>query len=142
MESPVVRRGDLLHRRPLSLLYVTLGFPILFSLPDGLAQNWTRGLPALLAVIALAAVASGWVLIVSFMYTGRSGLRRRSVVWWLISLAGACVVGVALVSAFLVPQSPPYSDMWNVRASLNLFIAGAPLLLPLGHLFLESHWAA
>ncbi len=91
------------------------------------------GLFALLGVSA-ASILSGWRLLGAYFWNGTTALTAVRSLWWYLALAGVIPILAALVS-MLLPPSVEYSLEEYYRKQLEGFIFGAPLLLPLFHLF-------
>ena len=69
---------------------------------------------------------------------GVAGLRRLPFVWWAGAVLGALITVAALASSFLVPPSPPYSALAEVRGLFDILVFGFPLIVPLVHLGCEA----
>jgi hypothetical protein len=98
-----------------------------FSLHDTLA---------VLSVLCLAAVCSGWRLFIAYFRGGLSSLRKQHLGWWAMIVVGLLILLAALVSRQL-PPSPEYSEWWYFRIDFNVFVLAIPILIPLGHLAFE-----
>ena len=125
---------------------VAIGLPIsvLALLATGFFVNQTRRLigftfvevQAILSVLSLAAIGSGWRLFFAYLRGGVENLRRQHSAWWAMTLMGLLILLAALVSSIL-PPSCEYSFWWNLRMSFNGFALAFPLLIPLAHLAYE-----
>ena len=120
---------------PLSLIYVFFGV-VLFIIPGLDNSPWPFRVNALIGVLVLAAVLAAWVLILSYLRAGSHGLRERGLRWWLLPFVGVTVVLSAGLTT-LLPPSIEYSNWWSFRTQFEMFVLGAPLLVPLAHLFAE-----
>ena len=90
----------------------------------------------ILAFICLLAIGSGGKIFIIFIRRGINDLKKQHFAWWLVIFAGVLVLIGSLISN-LLPPSREYTMLSDFRFSFNLFVFGAPVLIPLCHLVLE-----
>ncbi len=91
---------------------------------------------AVLAILCLAAIFSGWYLFMAFFRGGVSELQQKNVGWWVMIVVGIFIL-IASVISRLLPPSPEYSTWEYFRSDLHMFTLALPILIPIGHLAYE-----
>lgn len=89
-----------------------------------------------LSLFSVIAIGSGWRLFIIYLRGGASMLQRQNNYWWVVTCGGALILAASLISN-LLPPSPEYSAWWMFRLNFGMYIAGAPLFIPLCHLAAE-----
>jgi hypothetical protein len=124
------------------LLLVFIPFSVTGSSPWSIRELrsvWPDMATTAVAVLAAICAAAGWWLIVAYLAGGVSGLRAQHRRWWSLAFGGGIMVVAAVVNA-LLPASSGHLALSAFRENLNFLLAGAPLLLPLIHVWLEKHF--
>lgn len=124
---------------------IVLGVPLtallIFAIPSfsipGRGQLWPVGAIDLVIVLATAATASGWRLLIAAIRGGAEALRKTHRAWWLTASLGCVLVLTGFVSMFL-PPSPEYTPAAAFREYLDPCALGLPLVIVLIHLWAEA----
>ena len=121
----------------LSLVSVFL-FAALFTVD---ATDWSAQAISLLVLyaIAIAAIISGWRLLLGFLIQGVSGIRSADRRWWMVSCVGAMIAVVAFI-ACRIPGSSEQRVTSRVVWGFQFLQYGMCFLLPLIHLQLEARF--
>lgn len=85
----------------------------------------------LLVLLVVPALASGWILLIGFVFAGRRWLARRSGAWLLALPPGCAAVLIGLLQQAR-PGIPSATD-----PLYELLAFGAPLMVPALHLYFE-----
>lgn len=91
---------------------------------------------AVLSILCLTAIFSGWYLFVAYLRGGTSLLQKQSVGWWIMIGVGMLILIASIISR-LLPPSLPYSTWDLFRSDLQKFTSALPVLIPFGHLAYE-----
>ena len=91
---------------------------------------------AVLSILCLAAIFSGWYLFVAYLRGGTSLLQKQSVGWWIMIGVGMLILIASIISR-LLPPSTPYSPWDDFRSDFHHFTLALPVLIPIGHLAYE-----
>ena len=102
-------------------------------------EFWPWGARDCITGLALIAVAAGWWLIIAAIRHGAEGLRAANRGWWLASSFGPILI-LAAIASMLLPSSPEYSSSALFREHLESCVVASPLLLVLGHLWMEARF--
>ena len=92
----------------------------------------------LLTLISLYAIVSVNWLVISFL-SNDSILSRKYAIYWYGVLAGFFVLVFSLISLY-PSYSEPYKREW-LYSQINLFSFGAPLIVPVVHVFLTAWYS-
>jgi lipid-A-disaccharide synthase-like uncharacterized protein len=128
----------------LTALFVIFSiFGIIFEIPVHGEANIGQAGAALILVVALVCLFSGWRLIVAFLNNGPDGLSAIPARWWHLSAVGAALCALGLLS-FYIPWEKvvvlEYGyELPDPVVKLRCLALGVPLLIPYLHLVMERH---
>jgi uncharacterized membrane protein len=113
---------------PLTVLFLVgvlpsiVYFSVTFPQPD--AHVGLAG-----ALVIIATLTCSWRLAAAFVFRGRSALQRLSIYWWAFPFVSAfAAIGASLYFWSLQVIKPSW---------VNMFVSGAPCVIPLLHLCIE-----